>query len=75
MLLMLLHCNYSCHSTIASAVTWIVHSICLKSQNQGNGLHQWLSDVCVFLLKAVFDILENSQGGNLIKLYSSIEQL
>ena len=68
--LLLLHC----HSTVAPAVNCIVHSRRLKMHNQGNSFHQWLSGACVFLIIAVFEIVENIQGGNLITLYSSIEQ-
>ena len=30
-----LHCYSCCHSSVAPAVTWIVHDRCLKRQNQG----------------------------------------
>ena len=60
-----------CHST---DVAWIVHGRRLKRQNQGNGFHRWLLGAYVFLPRGVFDILENSQGGNLLTLYSSIKQ-
>ena len=73
MLLMLLHCHSCCHYTIAPAVAWIVHGCRLKRQNQGNSCHLWLSCPCVFLPIAEFSIVENSQGGNLVTLYSSIE--
>ena len=74
-LLLLLHCHSRCHSTITPAVAWIVHGYRLKRQNQCNGFHKWLSGACAFLLIAVCNIVENSQGGNLITFYSSIEQL
>ena len=73
-LLLLLHFHSSCQSIVASAVPWIVHGRCLRRQNQGNGFDHWLSGACVFLLIAVFHIVDNSQGGNWITLYSSIEQ-
>ena len=60
--------------TAAPAVAWIFHGHRLKRQNQGNGWYQWLSGACVFLPIEEFNIVENSQGGNLITLYSSIER-
>ena len=72
---MLLHCYSSCHSTVSPAVAWIVHVHRLKRQNQSNSFHRWLSGACVFLPIAVLDIVENSQGGNLITLYSIIDSL
>ena len=73
-LLLLLHCHSSCHSTIAPAVDLIVYGSHLKRQNQGNGFYLWLSGACVFLLIANFDIRYKIQGGNLITLFSSIEE-
>ena len=72
--LLLLHCHSWCHYTFATVVAWIVHGRRLKSHNQGNGCHWWLSGACVFLHIVVFDIIENSQGGTLITLYSSIDR-
>ena len=62
----------SAAAAVTPAVTWISHGSCLKRQTQGNGFHQWLSGACVFLPIAEFYIVENSQGGNLITLYSSM---
>ena len=70
---MFIHCHSRCHSTVAPAVAWIVHSRCLRRQNQGNSFYSWLSGACVCLIIVVFNIVENSEGGNIITLYSSIE--
>ena len=74
-LLLLLHCHSCCHSNVAPAIDWDVHGRFLKSQNQGNSFHLWLSGACVFLHIAEFNIVENIQGGNFITLYSSIERM
>ena len=75
-------CHSCCRSAVSPAVApivapaaaWIVHGCRLKKQNQGNGCHWLLSGACVFLPITEFGTVENSQGGNLITLYSSIER-
>ena len=67
-----LQLSLHCHST---PIPWIVHGRRLKRLNQGNGFHRWLLGALVFLPRGFFDIVENSQGGNLLTLYYIIERL
>ena len=59
--LLFLYCRFSCQSEGS-------HGCHLNRHSQGHSEHRWLSGVCVFLLRAVFDFAENTQGGNLSTL-------